>query len=222
MNDASTQASTQASVPREQKRRIDMIVAIDSKNGIGLKGEIPWNIPGDLKNFQYKTYNSVVIMGRRTWESIPSQHRPLKNRLNVVLTTDIAFGSSDSHDIAYAVSHHVKVFHSFESCMEWIDNDVVEGIPIYVIGGKHVYDWFLTRDLIQEACITTIDHDYGCDVVLDSIQAIDDGNGEGKEGRDGRWQRKTVDELTFIEAENAARIRQTAGANYRVYMRKYA
>ena len=60
-----------------------MILAADIKGGIGKGGELPWNIPADLKHFQKLTRgkgdnSSVVIMGRNTWTSIPQKFRPLK------------------------------------------------------------------------------------------------------------------------------------------------
>ena len=61
-----------------------IIIALNEKNGIGLNNEIPWKCPEDLRFFRQMTENNVVVMGRKTWESLP--HRPLKNRINIVLS----------------------------------------------------------------------------------------------------------------------------------------
>jgi len=61
----------------------NMILAADIKGGIGLRNDLPWRIPQDLKHFQMLTkgtpnQESVVVMGRNTWQSIPEKFRPLK------------------------------------------------------------------------------------------------------------------------------------------------
>lgn len=66
---------------------ISLVVARDRNGAIGRDGDIPWHIPEDLKFFQRETVGSAVIMGRRTWESLPDVARPLKNRLNLVVSS---------------------------------------------------------------------------------------------------------------------------------------
>ena len=66
---------------------MESIYAIDLNNGLSKDGIIPWNSKKDLKFFANKTKNSVVIMGRTTYFSLPDNVRPLKNRLNIVLTS---------------------------------------------------------------------------------------------------------------------------------------
>lgn len=71
---------------------LTLIVAATTKNGIGRSGTMPWHIPKDLAYFSRITTNApatqmnVVLMGRKTWESIPRKSRPLKKRVNVVLS----------------------------------------------------------------------------------------------------------------------------------------
>ena len=67
---------------------VEMILAIDSNNGIGKDGIIPWNIPDDMKFFKEKTNGHVVFMGKNTYFSLPEKHRPLKNRYNIVYTRE--------------------------------------------------------------------------------------------------------------------------------------
>ena len=55
---------------------------------IGADGALPWHLPEDLKLFRERTTGSTVVMGRRTWESLPERFRPLPGRTNVVLTSD--------------------------------------------------------------------------------------------------------------------------------------
>ena len=67
---------------------ISLIVAKSKHNVIGDKGRIPWHIPNDLKRFKELTTGKTVIMGRKTFESLPEEYKPLPNRINIVLSTD--------------------------------------------------------------------------------------------------------------------------------------
>ena len=63
------------------------IMAAVARNGcIGKDGRLPWHIPEDLKRYRAVTMGKVVVMGRKTWESIPEKFRPLVGRINVVVT----------------------------------------------------------------------------------------------------------------------------------------
>ena len=64
--------------------KIHLIWAQDTNGGIGKNGKLPWHISEDLKKFKSLTYNSTVIMGRKTWDSLPI--KPLPNRRNFVLS----------------------------------------------------------------------------------------------------------------------------------------
>ena len=74
-------------------RSFSVVVAATSAGGIGMKGKLPWRLPGDMAFFKRVTSSvadigkrNAVIMGRRTWASIPAKFRPLPARLNVVLS----------------------------------------------------------------------------------------------------------------------------------------
>lgn len=65
---------------------ISLIVARAQNGAIGRDGDIPWHVPEDLKAFQRETSGGAVIMGRNTWDSLPAAFRPLKGRLNCVVS----------------------------------------------------------------------------------------------------------------------------------------
>lgn len=65
---------------------ITLIVARDRKGAIGKDNTIPWRAPEDMKAFQRETLGGAIIMGRNTWDSLPV--KPLKNRLNIVVSSD--------------------------------------------------------------------------------------------------------------------------------------
>ncbi|WP_207147047.1 dihydrofolate reductase [Blastococcus sp. TML/M2B] len=92
---------------------------------IGADGGLPWHLPEDLALFRRLTTGSTVVMGRRTWESLPERFRPLPGRLNVVLTGDPAW-SADGARTAASVE---QVLAEHPSC--------------WVIGGGAVYAAFL-------------------------------------------------------------------------------
>jgi dihydrofolate reductase len=92
---------------------------------IGADGGLPWHVPEDLALFRRLTTGSTVVMGRRTWESLPDRFRPLPGRTNVVLTSDpgwSAEGARPASSVAQVLADH-------DSC--------------WVIGGGAVYAAFL-------------------------------------------------------------------------------
>ncbi|SFE60793.1 dihydrofolate reductase [Blastococcus tunisiensis] len=97
-----------------------------ARNGvIGADGGLPWHLPEDLALFRARTTGATVVMGRRTWESLPARFRPLPGRTNVVLTTDPAW-SADGARRAGSVAEVLAT-----------------GTPLWVIGGGSVYEAFL-------------------------------------------------------------------------------
>ena len=68
---------------------IAIIVAMTKNRIIGKDNSLPWHLPEDLKNFRKLTKNNVVIMGRKTWDSIPEKYRPLPNRTNIIISRTI-------------------------------------------------------------------------------------------------------------------------------------
>lgn len=69
-----------------QKSHLNIIAAIGRGRELGLAGELLWSLPDDLKRFKALTFGHPVIMGRKTWESLPERFRPLPGRTNVVVT----------------------------------------------------------------------------------------------------------------------------------------
>jgi len=100
------------------------IVVAHARNGvIGREGGLPWHLPADLKHFKELTSGHTVVMGRRTYESLPDRFRPLPNRRNVVLTTNPGY-----------VAHGAEVFTSLERAL-----DGCEDGTCFVIGGAATY-----------------------------------------------------------------------------------
>ncbi len=103
---------------------INIIVAIAKNNCIGQGGQLPWHIPEDLKRFKKLTMGKIVVMGRKTWESLPEKFRPLPGRKNIVVT----------RQTNYQVPDGVEVFSSVERALETHKNN-----EIFIIGGAEIY-----------------------------------------------------------------------------------
>jgi dihydrofolate reductase len=85
---------TPQSVDELGKTRVALIAALGAKTrAIGKNGRLLWHIPEDLKRFKALTSGHPVIMGRKTWESLPEKFRPLPNRTNIVVTRDPSYAA---------------------------------------------------------------------------------------------------------------------------------
>jgi dihydrofolate reductase len=112
--------------PRAQGT-VGMVWAQARDGVIGADGGLPWHLPEDLALFRRLTMGTTVVMGRRTWESLPERFRPLPGRTNVVLTTDPHW-SADGAQTAASV-----------------EQVLVEHGSFWVIGGGAVYASFLAH-----------------------------------------------------------------------------
>jgi len=70
---------------------LNIIAAIGKGRELGLAGELLWHLPDDMRRFKEITTGHPVIMGRKTWESLPEKFRPLPNRTNIVVTRQITY-----------------------------------------------------------------------------------------------------------------------------------
>ena len=101
-----------------------MIAAMDEEKAIGKDGEIPWHYPEDMKYFREKTTGHSVLMGRKTYESLPEDFRPLPDRENIILTR-----SNPDFD------ESVKIVNSLDEAYEAAENE-----KLFIAGGASVYE----------------------------------------------------------------------------------
>lgn len=126
---------------------MNLIAAVDKNWAIGRNNKLLVSIPDDMKFFRETTTGKVVVMGRKTLESFPGK-KPLKNRVNIVLTSD------NSYQVDGAV-----IVHDMDELHEELKK--YDSQDIYVIGGESIY-----RQLLDEcdvAHITKIDFFYEAD-----------------------------------------------------------
>jgi len=132
-----------------------IVVAIDAKLGIGKTGALPWRLKADMKHFRELTMDGTensVIMGRKTWESIPEKFRPLPGRMNVVLTRS---GSSFAGAVTAA---------SLEDALQ------IPAAKVFVIGGGEIYAQAITNSDCTELWITRVGASFDCDVTFPSYE----------------------------------------------------
>lgn len=104
---------------------IIIVAAISKNNCIGRDNAIPWNLPEDMKRVREITKNKILIMGRRTWESIPEHRRPLPDRVNVVITKNQA----------YPLPPDVECYNSVPQALKAHPNEDIIGF-----GGQRIFE----------------------------------------------------------------------------------
>ena len=114
------------------------IAAVDRKGAIGKGGKLPWHYSADMKFFRETTTGNAVVMGRKTWLTIG---KPLKNRLNIVLSRDTDIEPQES----------LIVFSDIESVLSFNKSLSTD---LFVIGGAQIYEAF--REHIEKWIITEV------------------------------------------------------------------
>lgn len=135
--------------------RFSIIVCTDSSHGIGKSGDIPWYLPPDLKRFkqittttQNSSLKNAIIMGRKTWDSLPK--KPLPGRENIVISNTLSTLDEahvvNSLDSALEVAFHLGVERSF------------------IIGGGTIYKMAISDPRCKYIYLTSVRENYDCDV----------------------------------------------------------
>lgn len=126
---------------------MNLIVAVDNNWAIGNNGDLLIRIPNDHKHFREETTGKVVVLGRKTLDTFP-QGLPLKNRTNIILSTNPDYRVKDA-----------VVVHSIEELLEEVKK--YDSRDVYVIGGDSIYRQLLPY--CNVAHVTKIDHNYTAD-----------------------------------------------------------
>jgi dihydrofolate reductase len=135
--------------------RINLIFARARNGVIGNHNALPWHLPEDMAHFKRTTQGCPVIMGRKTWESIPEKFRPLPGRTNIVLTRGIwnEMSAKSSSDI--------------NSSLQICERIVPAPAEVWVIGGAQIYRE--TLPLARRAMVTEIDQDFEGDAFAPTL-----------------------------------------------------
>lgn len=137
-----------------KNKTIGAIVAITESGVLGNSGDLPWKkgaIKGDLPHFRYVTLDVVVVMGRKTLESL--DFKPLPGRINIVISTSL------KDDIP-----GVTVYPTIALALGFA---ATYGKPIWFIGGASILDQVMEMGVLDTLSITRVHEDYPGDVTLD-------------------------------------------------------
>ena len=135
---------------------MNLIVAVDENWAIGNKNELLISIPADHKFFRQETTGKVVVLGRKTLETFP-QGLPLKNRTNIIMSTNKAYQVKDA-----------VVVHDVEELLEELKKYDTE--DVYIVGGESVYRQLLPY--CDVAHVTKIDHAYAADAYFPNLDEM--------------------------------------------------
>ena len=152
------------------KHQIACIVAHDQGFGIGKDNQIPWRLSKDMAHFKRITTQcdsdstqNVVLMGRKTWDSLPDRFKPLPDRINMVMSR----GELDLPEGVIGVT-------SFEEAFEYYDRLVTQGKAgtFFCIGGGQLYEQCLQMNACQTLYITRVHHTYECDAFFSNYENL--------------------------------------------------
>jgi dihydrofolate reductase len=174
-----------------QLRAFQLVVAA-ARNGLGIgkAGQLPWRLPGDMAYFKDLTsrtrdpgLQNAVVMGRKTWDSIPDKFRPLAGRINVVLTRSPPSDENSSAAANAAAggpppgtvrgADGVLYSRSLEEALAMLAGEEMAGRveTVFVIGGGQVYAEALKSEQCAAIHLTQVDADYDCDTHFPAIDA---------------------------------------------------
>ncbi|XP_078666418.1 dihydrofolate reductase-like [Branchiostoma floridae x Branchiostoma belcheri] len=149
-------------------KKLSLVVAACNNMGIGVDGKIPWTLRGDLKFFSRLTSGTeeegkqnAVVMGRKTWFSIPDRFRPLPKRLNVVLSRNLTTPPEGAHHLAGSLEEAVKML---------TESPVADSVDkVFIIGGNSVYKDALSHPCCHRVYLTRVYKDFTCDTFFPSM-----------------------------------------------------
>ncbi|MET3496064.1 dihydrofolate reductase [Variovorax boronicumulans] len=125
--------------------RINLIYARAANGTIGANGTIPWHLPEDMAHFKQQTAGAPVIMGRKTWDSLPPRFRPLPGRQNIVVTRQAGWQAEGAQPVG-------SLAQALSLCEQ------AKSPEVWVIGGAQIYAE--AEPLAQRAVVTEIARDY--------------------------------------------------------------
>lgn len=145
-----------------------IVAALRSNGGIGINGKMPWRLRKEIKYFKEVTSRTTdanninaVLMGRKTWESIPKKFRPLPNRINIVL--------SRSHENKVSETDENVIFANSisESLRQIPPSKRIE--RVFVIGGAEIYNELINDDSVEYLLITDVEHSDESSLEIDTF-----------------------------------------------------
>ncbi|ODQ63260.1 hypothetical protein NADFUDRAFT_53532 [Nadsonia fulvescens var. elongata DSM 6958] len=174
--------------------------------GIGKNNALPWRLSGEIKYFKQVTTRvdpscpekpNAIIMGRKTWDSIPARFRPLPDRINVVLTR----GNQAAIDTTTSGKDNVLVASSLDDAIDKVGQKAAH---IFVIGGAQIYCQALDHPLTQRILLTEVNSTdpegvapIDCDTYFDKFPWYPQSavKPTSKDGGELQWKRQSYEDL---------------------------
>ncbi|KAK0748686.1 hypothetical protein B0T21DRAFT_380459 [Apiosordaria backusii] len=185
-------------------RELTLILASTPKMGIGLSGTLPWpTLKKEMAYFARVTKRSpapsvqnAVIMGRKTWDSIPVKFRPLPNRVNIVVSRSINMNSIEKKEDKSLWAG------SLEKALECVDGKEGEVGRVFVIGGAEVYRAALGLRETKRVLLTRVDREWECDAFF-PLELSEEEKGWRRVGQEemDRWVGEEVPRGRQVERE---------------------
>ncbi len=181
----------------DERAAFELVAAADERLGIGKRGRLPWRLPREMRYFRELTSRAdegappgtenAVIMGRRTWESIPEPYRPLVGRANVVVTTQPSYPLPEGVERASELDEALR-----------LGRTRAPGGRVFVIGGAKLYEEAIAHPACAGIYLTRLMADFDCDAFFPTIderefelaEVIDDASERGVRYRIERWRRR--------------------------------
>ncbi|MBT3277835.1 MAG: hypothetical protein HN909_08415 [Phycisphaerales bacterium] len=147
---------------------ITLIVAMDEGHLIGRGNELPWHLSGDLRRFRQITMGGVLIMGRKTWQSLPGSKPYLDGRINCVITRDPAKYESSTDGCDEECGPFF--FDSIEAAVAF-SRETIQKMTreIFIMGGREIYAMALASGVVDRMLITHVKGTHDGDVYFPEI-----------------------------------------------------
>lgn len=146
----------------QSKVKVIAIAAMDEAGVIGFKDKLPWHIPEDMKRFAALTTGHAVLMGRKTYDSLPAKYKPLPNRKNIVVTRNPS-ALSLPNDVA-TISSAKDFINACKSGDESLPSE-----KLWVIGGAMIYKE--TQEYWDEIYLTLVKGKHEGDVYFPNFES---------------------------------------------------
>ncbi len=147
--------------------KFSIVVAVDKKLGIGRNNTLPWHLPSDLKQFKQITSQAepgkrnAVLMGRKTWDSLPAKVRPLPGRLNIVISRQENLSLPEGTLLAASLEAALALCESIENLG-----------AVFVLGGAQIFELALKHSGLERIYLTEIEEDFGCDCFFPQYKGL--------------------------------------------------
>jgi dihydrofolate reductase len=134
---------------------VSLIVAVSENGVIGKNNDLIWHLPKDMKYFKEKTLGHHIIMGRKNFESIPHKFRPLRNRVNIIVTRNRDYTAKDC-----------IIATSIESAIDYSKSNKED--EVFIIGGGEIYKQSIQKNLVDKIYLTRVHADFDGDTFFET------------------------------------------------------